>query len=100
MDEYISREELRKHLKECHDDELFDPDMKKAIFGIDIYIENMPAADVQPVKHGKWVQDKWQDKCTNCEKRLEDLFEGDFYYDCEELHFCPNCGAKMDGDDK
>ena len=52
--------------------------------------------NVQPVKHGKWEHGK----CTNCEKSLEDLFEGDFYYDCDELHFCPNCGARMmkDGD--
>lgn len=46
------------------------------------------------VKHGKWKQEK----CTNCGKSLEDLFEGEFYYDCEEIHFCPNCGAQMDGD--
>ena len=45
----------------------------------------------QPVKHGKWEQGK----CTNCEKSLEDLFSGDFYWDDDELHFCPNCGARM-----
>lgn len=52
------------------------------------------AADVQRVKHGKWNHGK----CTNCQKSLEDLLEGDFYYDCDELHYCPNCGARMDGD--
>lgn len=59
---------------------------------------NFPAADVQPVKHGKWGHGWEHGKCTNCKKSLEDLFEGDFYYDCEELHFCPNCGVRMDGD--
>lgn len=49
MDEYINREELRKHLKECYDNELFDADMRKVTFGIDVYVENMPTADVQPV---------------------------------------------------
>jgi hypothetical protein len=29
-----------------------------------------PSADVEPVKHAKWEQDK----CTNCGKSLEDLF--------------------------
>ena len=53
MDEYISREELRKHLKECYDNELFDADMRKATIGIDVYVENMPAADVQPVD--RWI---------------------------------------------
>lgn len=42
-------------------------------------------------KHGKWVHNN----CTECGKSLDDLFSGDFYYDDEELKFCPNCGAKM-----
>jgi hypothetical protein len=45
--DYISREELRKHLKECYDNELFEADMRRATIGIDVYVENMPAADVQ-----------------------------------------------------
>lgn len=61
MNEYISREELRKHLKECYDDELFDADMKKAVIGIDIYVENMPSADVQPVKQWYSVEENQPD---------------------------------------
>lgn len=45
-------------------------------------------------KHGKWEHDR----CTECGKSLEDLFSGEFYYDDEEVKFCPNCGAKMEGD--
>lgn len=55
-------------------------------------IENVPTADVQPMKRGKWEK---KEICTNCKTNIEDLFEGEFYYDCEELRFCPHCGAKM-----
>ena len=61
-------------------------------------IEKLNAEGYEVVKHGKWNHGK----CTNCQKSLEDLLEGEFYYDCDELHYCPNCGAKMikDGDTK
>lgn len=68
--------------------------VKRAYTRAAAIIEQITAEDVQPVKHGKWEQGK----CTNCEKSLEDLFSGDFYWDDDELHFCPNCGARMDGD--
>lgn len=58
MTEYINREELRKHLKECYDNELFDADMRKVTFGIDVYVENMPTADIQPVDRWISVKDK------------------------------------------
>lgn len=45
-------------------------------------------------KHGKWEHGR----CTECGKSLDDLFSGEFYYDEEELKYCPNCGAKMDGE--
>lgn len=66
--------------------------VKRAYTRAAAIIEQITAEDVQPVKHGKWEQGK----CTNCEKSLEDLFSGDFYWDDDELHFCPNCGARMD----
>lgn len=60
--DYISRDELRKHLADCMTAELFDSDMKKAVVGIDVYVENMPAADVQPVSQWISVKDRLPDK--------------------------------------
>lgn len=85
MAEYISREELRKHLKECYDDELFDADMKRAAIGIDVYVENMPAADVQPAKRGEWGKRAYDRLQCSCCGKCEDI----------ATDFCPNCGADM-----
>lgn len=65
-------------------------------------IEDAPAADVEPVRHGRWDYDSdgvpW---CTTCgEPALQRLhlylkirsFSAPF----EKSKFCPNCGAKMD----
>lgn len=56
-------------------------------------VEQLKSDGLMVVKHGKWEHNR----CTECGKSLDDLFSGDFYYDDEELKFCPNCGAKMDG---
>lgn len=59
------------------------------------------AADVQPVKHGRWIDiyewAKMHDStpsgictyywCSECQKEQE-----------KKSNFCPNCGARMDGD--
>lgn len=54
-------------------------------------IEDIPAADVQPVRHGRW----------NVYSAKHGL------YSCSECHcvpaflhspYCPNCGAKMDAE--
>ena len=54
----------------------------------DFYVipKDTPAADVAPVRHGEWAGTV----CTSCGESTSD------YYDCD---YCPNCGAKMDGDD-
>ena len=60
-------------------------------------IADFPAADVVPVRHGRWI-----------EKQEKDTFAGYLYrYECSECGrveqrkepYCPNCGAKMDGGD-
>ena len=64
---------------------------------VDIFAE-IPAADVAPVVHGRWIKDDFlSDDVNNAEKCSQ----------CGELigwfgnlpNYCPNCGAKMDGGD-
>lgn len=52
-------------------------------------------ADVQEVKHGEWITQniKYNHKCSICEHSA-------FYSITGVLcNYCPNCGAKMDGED-
>lgn len=87
MDEYISRNALLDWVHE------FYPEDK--VFASAII--NAPAADVAPIVHGHFVHDGtrfsggvdwWH--CSSC-GRLASGVETCFCY-------CPNCGAKMDGD--
>lgn len=65
----------------------------------------IPAAAVAPVKHGKWKRmSPWSEgvgmgesygyyySCSECEKQVQ----GD-YKTCG-FAYCPNCGARMEGD--
>lgn len=61
-------------------------------------IDKLPTVDAVPVVHGRWEQcfEDWRkqiegDKCSAC---------GFEHYGCgiKHYHYCPNCGAKMDGD--
>ena len=63
-------------------------------------IKSLPAADVQPVKHGKWeeVHHWFEDieySCSvcGCYALYKELTKDQI---CSE--YCPNCGAKMDGE--
>lgn len=54
----------------------------------------VPTEDVAPVVHGRWVKEKpdvivhWGcSACKNC-----------YYLDEPIAKYCPNCGAKMDGE--
>ena len=62
-------------------------------------IDTMPAADVQPVKRGEWVQiGKQSAKCTECGGVLKSngIDEtGKAYIFNAVYHYCPFCGADM-----
>ena len=55
-------------------------------------INEIPAADVAPVRHGYWVKEKrdvlihWH--CSACKEC--------YYLDMPNAEYCPHCGAKMD----
>lgn len=54
-------------------------------------IENAQTIDAVPVKHGKWIHNDewWEFICTSCRRGIGNI---------KEYKYCPNCGAKMDGD--
>lgn len=64
-------------------------------------IRNAPAADVAPVVHGHWVvrfdgpYKRRRCYCSHCGKHngVGGIAQN------QEKPYCPNCGARMDGDD-
>lgn len=54
------------------------------------FIDDAPAIDAVPVRHGKWIdksggiEGAWN-HCSVCGERAIDLYD-----------YCPNCGATMD----
>lgn len=98
MKEYIEREAVlaypirKDHYDREHGNEHF-------IFGIESvieFVENLPAADVAPVRHGRWIKPVPGDGepyCSECHAE-QPWFYGYGYY---ESDYCPNCGALMDG---
>lgn len=58
---------------------------------VDVFA-GIPAADVAPVRHGRWkvIEGMIENAiCSNCERHFQSYYEA--------YHYCPNCGAKMDG---
>lgn len=67
-------------------------------------VEDFPAADVAEVVHGEWVgtadgyadgelvYDMWN--CSECG------YDADGAEEKPDWNYCPNCGAKMDGERK
>lgn len=92
MDEYISRHEAIRAVQLSYGN--YEA-TRNALYEI-------PAADVAPVRHGRWIT--WEEagndipsphrhECSVCHDAAQVLVNG-----VELLSdYCPNCGAKMDG---
>lgn len=62
------------------------------------YIEILPAADVAPVVHGRWMKRRnGGTLCSRCGHYTQ--YKGQVL-DMSEAIACPWCGAKMDGERK
>ena len=80
----------------------FEHAMYRKICEAEIAIGKTQAADVAPVVHGHWIigvdNDDFDIKCSKCE--WTDTFEVAGIAAVERIakamHYCPNCGAKMD----
>lgn len=90
MSDYISREAIK--------DAMLRYGFKAPDMTVTEFVEDeLPAADVEPVRHGAWYPrfEDWRqqqegNKCSVC---------GFEYYGTgiRSFHYCPNCGAKMQG---
>lgn len=124
MAEYIEREAVHRLVRSLNKYTWKNPDKSKYRTTVDIDdvqfgIDKIPIADVVEVRHGEWVEDGYNDipcvcSCCGAEAQYTSTFEETFDYDWEEnlvpcgyeeireyirTPFCPNCGAKMDGDE-
>ena len=97
MNEYIGKEALQEKLnrkKAGPATKRYTDGWNDAILMVKSMIHSEKAADVVPVRHGRWIDVR--------EKRLF----GDHYFLCSNcksrngsmisFNYCPNCGAKMD----
>ena len=97
MDEYIKREDLLELYR--IDDPVLNENGHVPLPAIRQNIMDIPAADVAPVRHGRWIE-------SAC------LYYGAKQYECSLCHsdtfcrkhsitvkytYCPNCGCRMDG---
>nr|DAH40332.1 MAG TPA: LysW biosynthesis protein LysW [Caudoviricetes sp.] len=93
MAEYIERENL---LKRFNIDDMMN--VNRTLISLREAretISNFPAADVVPVRHGRWaLNKKYGDyECSECGQG--DVKVMDFTN--LKMRYCPNCGARMDG---
>ena len=96
-DEYVRKADV-KNLRFSdginHDGFLYVP-YKELVDGI----KALPSADVVQVVHGHWIDEdpafaEYFANCSVCG------YEIDVHNERGYFNFCPNCGAKMDGERK
>lgn len=104
MDDYIDRAELLK--KQYNGSRSNEPQLAEMV--VDVRdIEDAPAADVAPVRHGRNITEMNpvdEFVCSECgfmlcdftEIRIDEDTHYNSYHECY-IKYCPNCGAKMDG---
>lgn len=65
-------------------------------------INQLPAVDAAPVRHGRWIEDRTDIVCGVCGARYKDeiVFMPNVYVNGKRydgLEHCPHCGAKLGG---
>lgn len=97
MAEYIEREAVYNTLKAMYCDECTDEKCQMCEYAqIMFVLDNLPTADVQPVKHGRWIpqgDDMWL--CSNCKENI--IFSMHESDRTKKQRYCCKCGARMDG---
>ena len=84
MDDYIRREAAKAQIRMAYSH------IEDRV-AINCVLNDVPAADVTPVRHGRWIdseEDGHLSICGVCNYPVDRFYK---------TKYCPNCGAKMDG---
>ena len=84
MKEYIERADLYEAMN--------SQDCEFSLIDALALIEEFPAADVAPARHGRWIHLSKGDSCSECGYQTGRYESG--------KNYCPNCGARMDKEDE
>lgn len=82
MAEYIEREALKRSIRHAQ----LNPVDKGLVC---LLADEIPAADVEPVKRGEWIGSSFDMACSAC-----GIYQS---FHVGRTNYCPNCGAKMKG---
>lgn len=97
MAEYINREAIMKFpIRKDHcDKEHANGHFINGIESVLEYVENLPSADVAPVRYGRWEKQSGLYSCSECGTTCPYDVQADVieYWAC---NYCPNCGTKME----
>jgi hypothetical protein len=96
---YIEREAAKTAIMNCISEQTVSryatsDECKAARHGADLAlfaIDDIPTADVVEVRHGEWTKSNPYNRFMNCSVC-------GFGQDHTTFKYCPNCGAKMDGE--
>lgn len=88
MSDYIERENAKHAVWGCTRDTGIDEAPFEYAEGL---LENVPSADVAPVRHGRWI-----DMNTPTENYFPRYKCSVCGHGSDFSNFCPNCGARMD----
>ena len=92
MVKYVSKDIICAKMMHCN---FRSPDMTVS----DFINDELPAADVQPVRHGEWEDERYDDDLLHCYIATcsECGYESTDRYRISDSHkYCENCGVKMD----
>lgn len=95
MAEYINREAVNRI--SFTDAVLIDGEVRIEKIALVRDIEKLPAADVAPVRHGRWVIDDNNTRECHCSECDWPAPRDAYGYHREQTGYCHVCGAKMDG---
>lgn len=101
MAEYRNVEPLKKEIADLkrtiHSENTdYQTGYMSALSVVEGMIAELPAADVEPVRRGKWLNTRDENKkmCSCCR-----IIHFIAQYPFGKINYCPNCGAKIGGEE-